>query len=140
MVILFVVLVAVIIPLGILYSKKPSTATSNDLQVTTFQLTNVVPILGSGLGAAEIILGTYFSTSSANKPQAKVIYDGGNGKICIRTKLGTVWLDSIRCVERANPKPFTPLTRCDWIGGPSVAFINTDGYLSSMNHDPKNDT
>jgi hypothetical protein len=142
MAIAFFVLLAVIIALSILFanSKNNHIAATNDLQVTTFQPSNVLPIVGSGLGAAEIILGTYFSTSSADKPQTKVIYDGGNGKICIRTKLGTIWLDKIRCVEGANPKSLTPLTICDWIGGPSGAFINTDGYLSSINYVPKNDT
>lgn len=95
--------------------------------------------MGSGLGVAEIYYGTYFSSSS-EKPQTKVIYDGGDGKICIRTNMRNVWLDSIRCVEGANPKSGTPLTLCDWIGGPSGAFINTDNHLSMINYVPKNDT
>lgn len=138
----FLVLLALLIALSILFanSRKNPIAAVNALQVTTFQPTEVLPILGSSLGAAEIILGTYFSTSSATKPQINVLYDGGNGRVCIRTKLGSVWLDSIRCVEGASPKPLSPLTICDWIGGPSGAFINTDGYLSSINYVPKNDT
>lgn len=142
MAMVFVALLVSLIALSILFAKSGKTpiAAINALQVTTFQPTDVLPVLGSSLAAAQIIFGTYFSTSSANKPHTKVLYDGGNGRICIRTKLGSVWLDSIRCVEGASPKPLSPLTVCDWIGGPSGAFINADGYLSSIDYVPKNDT
>jgi hypothetical protein len=133
---------AAIIALSILYTnlKKDHTAMTNGLQVATFQPTDVLPVVGSSLGAAEIIDGTYFSTSSTDKPQTKVLYDGGNGKLCIQTRIGTTWLSGIRCVEGANPKPLTPLSICDWIGGPSGIFLNTDGYLSSINYVPQNDS
>jgi Fungal fucose-specific lectin len=134
-------LLAAIITLSILFAnlKKDHAAPANDSQLTTLQLTNVTPIVGSSLGAAEIILGTYFS-SSADKPQTKVIYDGGGGKICIQEKLGTTWLSGTSCVEGANPKSLTPLTICDWLGGPTGVFINTDGYLSSINNVPENNS
>ncbi len=60
--------------------------------------------------------------------------------MCVRTKLGTTWLDNIHCVTGANQMTGTPLTLVDWLGGPTIAFITKDPLLSSINYVPGNDT
>ncbi|TVY78499.1 hypothetical protein LSUE1_G005940 [Lachnellula suecica] len=132
-------LVAVIIILAVVYAKHEHLLPTN-LTITSYQLPNVSPESGSALGAADVILGEYFSNSPTGKSQTKVVWDGGNGKLCVQTKLGTTWLDTLRCVTGANQMTGTPLALLDWVGGPSIAFITKGYLLSSINYVPGNDT
>ena len=93
----------------------------------------------SSIGAAEVTIGTYFSTAISGNSQIKVVYNDGGGKICIRTKTENDWL-RVQCLEGANPRTETPLTILDWLGGPSIHFITADGYLSGIDQVPANDT
>jgi hypothetical protein len=85
------------------------------------------------------VLGSYFSDTSGG-PQTKLAYDGGNGRICVRTKSGSVWLNNVQCVEGANPIPNTPITVLDWLGGPSIYFIAKGNLLSGIDNIPKNNS
>jgi hypothetical protein len=69
------------------------------------------------IGAADPVIGTYFSTAASGVFQTKFVYNDGGGKICIRTKSGTEWLN-VQCLEGATPLVDTPLTVLDWLGGP----------------------
>lgn len=134
-------LISIIIILIVLYTKsKKSSAVATNLTETVLQQSNILPIAESGLGAATIVLGTSFSTTTPSGLQTNVVYNGGDGKICIRDKWGSSWLNSVQCVEGANPKPNTPITVLDWLGGPSICFITADNFLSGIDHVPQNDT
>jgi hypothetical protein len=119
---------------------KKSTAVATILTETVLQQWSISPIAESGLGAATIVLGTSFSTNTLSGFQTNVVFSGGDGKICIRVKSGSSWLNNVQCVEGANPKPNTPITALDWLGGPSIYFITTDNFLSGIDHVPQNDT
>lgn len=134
-------LISIIIVLIVLYTKsKKSSAVAATLTETVLQQSNILPIAESGLGAATIVLGTSFSTTTPSGLQTNVVYNGGDGKICIRLRRGSSWLNSVQCVEGANPKPNTPITALDWLGGPSIYFITADNFLSGIDHVPQNDT
>jgi hypothetical protein len=80
---------------------------------------SVSPIPDSSLEAADVIIGTYFSTADAGVPQTKFAHNDGEARICVQTKSGTDWLAShVQCLEEANPRSDTPLTVLDWLGGP----------------------
>jgi len=133
-------LISIIIVLIVLYTKsKRSSVVATTLTETIIPQSNILPIAESGVGAATIVLATYFSTTPSGL-QTKVVYNGGDGKICIRLKEGSSWLNSVQCVEGANPKPDTPITVLDWFGGPSIYFITVDNFLSGIDHVPQNDT
>jgi len=134
-------LISIIIVLIVLYTEsKKSSAVATTLTETVLQRSNILPIAESGLGAATIVLGTSISTTTPSGLQTKVVYNGGDGKICIQLKWGSSWLNSVQCVEGANPKPNTPITVLDWLGGPSIYFITADNFLSGIDHVPQNDT
>lgn len=98
-----------------------------------------LPVTESSIGAAQSVIGTYFSTSASGLLQTKVVYHGENGQICIQTQ----WLNdssNFQCLDRANPRSDSPLTVLDWLGGPSIYFITTDNYLSGIDYIPLNDT
>jgi hypothetical protein len=84
---------------------------------TIFPQASVLPISDSSIGAADAVIGTYFSTAASGVLQTKVVYNAGGGRLCIRTKSGEDWLN-VQCLEGANPRSDTPLTVLDWLGGP----------------------
>lgn len=123
----------------VIYLKSKGNKTAA-LTETVLQQSNSLPIAESRLGAAAVLIGTYFSTTASSILQTKVVYNGGNGKLCIRTKSGSAWLSNAQCVEGANPRDDTPITVLDWLGGPSIYFITADNFLSGIDHMPLNDT
>jgi len=132
-------LAAIIVALAILFANKKHGTTvsiTNILTVTSFQPSEVLPVSGSSLGARDVILGTYFSNSITEKPQTKVVWDAGNGRLCVKTKLGATWLLNVDCVDGAKPKKNTPITLVDWLGGPSIGYLTEENYLSSINFAP----
>jgi hypothetical protein len=102
-----------------------------------FPQPSILPTIDSSIGAGDAVIGTYFSTTASGVLQTKLAYNAGNGKICIRTKSGTVWLN-VQCLEGANPRADTPLAFLDWLGGPSIYFITADNFLSGLDHMPVN--
>ncbi|CZR50163.1 uncharacterized protein PAC_00035 [Phialocephala subalpina] len=100
---------------------------------------NSMPITDSSIGAADVVIGTYFSTAASGVLQTKLAYNDGKGRLCVRTKSGTDWLN-VQCLGGANPRADTPLTVLDWLGGPSIYFITADNLLSGIDHMPLNDT
>jgi len=100
---------------------------------------NSMPITDSSIGAADVVIGTYFSTAASGVLQTKLVYNDGKGSLCVRTKSGIKWLNA-QCLEGANPRADTPLTVLDWLGGPSIYFITADNLLSGVDHMPLNDT
>jgi hypothetical protein len=134
-----VALIAVIV----LYvkSRQNNTPTTEDLVVSTDQPSLALPVAHGSLGATVIVL-AILSTAQGD-PQAtqtQLVYNAGNGTICIRSKSGDDWLDNVQCVFGANPKSNTPVTILDWIGGPSIYFITTDNTLSGIDNVPANNT
>ncbi|KAE9362645.1 hypothetical protein N431DRAFT_144619 [Stipitochalara longipes BDJ] len=91
------------------------------------------------LGAADVFIGTSFSTGDSGIFQTKLFYNDGEGKICIRTESESGWLD-VRCLEGANPRSDTPITVLDWLCGPSIYFTSADNNLSGVDHMPLKDT
>lgn len=108
------------------------------LTTTTLPVTDAQPITNSFLGAAPIVLSTPFTLNPED--EVELVYNGDGGKICIRMKLKGAWRSNIQCVEGANPKTNTPLTMLDWLGGPSVYFINSKNRLSGIDYIPKTDS
>ncbi|KAE8446592.1 hypothetical protein EG329_011785 [Mollisiaceae sp. DMI_Dod_QoI] len=106
---------------------------------TTGPQSNFMPIPDSSIGAADVVIGTYFSTAASGVLQTKLVYNDGKGNLCVRTKSGNDWLN-VQCLEGANPRADTPLTVLDWLGGPSIYFITADNFLSGIDHMPLNDT
>ena len=106
---------------------------------TILPQTSVLPITDSSVGAAQVVIGTYFSTAASGVLQTKVVYNGGNGQICIRTESQNEW-SNVQCLDGANPRADTPLTVLDWLGGPSIYFITADNFLSGIDNMPVNDT
>jgi serine/threonine protein kinase len=84
---------------------------------TILPQSSIFPIPDSSIGAADAVIGTYFSATALGVLQTKTVYNGGRGKICIYTKSVKDWLD-VQCSEGANAKADTPLTVLDWLGGP----------------------
>ncbi|KAI9855036.1 MAG: hypothetical protein M1813_000580 [Trichoglossum hirsutum] len=125
---------AVIIALAVLYASLKKRQPPS-LTITTPLVGGALPIVDAGLGAAAVVLGTFFSPT---KQHVKVVYDGG-GKLCIRTE-DPSWRNSVQCVEGADPKKGTPLTMLDWIGGPTVFFVTARNFLSSIDNAYTNDT
>ena len=104
---------------------------------TILPQSSVLPITDSSIGAAQVVIGTYFSTAASGVLQTKLVYNDGQGRLCIRTKSGNDWLN-VQCLEGANPRADTPLTVLDWLGGPSIYFITADNLLSGIDHMPLN--
>jgi hypothetical protein len=98
---------------------------------------SILPIIDSCIGAGNAVIGTYFSTQGSGVLQTKLAYNAGNGRICIRTKSGTDWLN-VQCLEGANPRANTPFAFLDWLGGPSIYYITADNFLSGLDHMPVN--
>lgn len=100
---------------------------------------NTIPFTDSRIGAAGVVIGTYFSTAASGVKQTKLVYNSGGGKIYIRTKSVANWLN-VQCLEGVNPRSDTPLTELDWLGGLSICFITTGNLLSGIDHMPVSDT
>ncbi|KAH0543167.1 hypothetical protein FGG08_002512 [Glutinoglossum americanum] len=132
-----IMIIALSVCVGIFYRRPHAPKTTP--HVLTAPPANVFPVVDSGLGAAHIVLDQYF-TLWPGGPETKVVYNGGGGKLCIRTKSEPIWRNSVECVEGVNPKINTPLTMLDWMGGPSIYFLSADGTLSGIDYIPKNDT
>ena len=47
---------------------------------------------------------------------------------------------NVQCVDGAHPKPGTPLTMLNGIGGPSIYFVTPDNYVSGIDHAQTNNT
>jgi hypothetical protein len=137
-----VFIIALSVPGGILQKKFTKPTTPGVLNVTTPPVTNKLPVIDSGLGAAYLALSNYFSPPSPDGFETKLVYNGGDGQLCIRSKTGSTWKNIVQCVDDVvvNPKPNTPLTMLDWIGGPSFFFLTTENCLSGVNYSPQNDT
>jgi hypothetical protein len=150
-VIVFIVLIAVIIALGVLVShrKPPSTVPAPTASASPTPVPSGVIVKDYQQGtifsqteritATDVIVGTYFGPS-VDKPETRVVFDGGGGKLCVKTKLGAAFLPQIRCIEGTNAKEATPIAIVDWLGGPTIVFITKDNYLAGYNHVPTNDT
>src|SRR2546423_1670888 len=83
----FIVLVATVVPLGVFYGKaKNHCLTNATLRTSTWSAADAVPVTDSKLGAAAILLGNMFAPPSPVGPESKVVYNGDNGKICVRVK------------------------------------------------------
>jgi hypothetical protein len=123
----------------VFYFKLKKSGNTEPLKPTSILLaqSSILPNIDSFIGAGEAVIGTYFSTTASGVLQTKLAYNAGNGKICIRTKSGTNWLN-VQCLEGANPRADTPLAFLDWLGGPSIYFITADNFLSGLDHMPLN--
>lgn len=130
------------------YKHVANTTSSSTPQVTTSQPTialttaataQITPLPDSHVAAAVDVLGSYIAPPG-DTPKEQVVYNGANGQICIRTKESGMWWGSVQCVEGANPKPNSPITMLDWLGGPSIYFIDKDNHLSGIDNSPTNDT
>lgn len=136
----FSLLIGLIVALVLYFKLKGKGVTEAAMPTPTIlPQASVLPITDSSIGAAEVVIGTYFSTAASGVKQTKLVYNGGGGKICIRTKSVTDWLN-VQCLEGANPRADTPLTVLDWLGGPSIYFVTADNFLSGIDHMPVNDT
>jgi hypothetical protein len=136
-------LVGLIIVAALYAISHHSKSQTTENLVESLQQPNIaLPIADGSLGATVLVLATYFSTAQGDPKSAetKLVYNAGNGTICIRTKSGEDWLNSVQCVFGANPKPNTPVTILDWLGGPSIYFITTDNFLSGIDNVPSNNT
>lgn len=78
-------------------SPVPTSKIPTPLSETNFQPASIPPVPDSGLGAGVDVFGTYFSQISGT-PQTKIVYEGGNGKLCVRTKADD-FLKNVQCVE-----------------------------------------
>ncbi|KAH0562827.1 hypothetical protein GP486_002542 [Trichoglossum hirsutum] len=137
--VLTALLLAATIALTVRYAGLKRQQSSLIITITTPLVGDALPIVNSSLGAAAIVLGSFFSiTTSPNKPLIKAVYDGG-GKLCVRTE-DSSWRRLVQCVEGANPKPHTPLMMLDRIGGPSIYFITAENLLSGIDNTHTNDT
>ncbi|KAH0565861.1 hypothetical protein GP486_000739 [Trichoglossum hirsutum] len=127
---------AAIIALAVIYARlKKSQPPSLTIMTPPADDVLPLPIVDAGLGAAAIVLGSFFLPT---KHHIKVVYDGG-GKLCVRRE-DSSWESSVQCVEGADPKKNSPLTMLDWIGGPSIFFISSHNFLSSIDIAYTNDT
>jgi hypothetical protein len=133
-------LVGLVVALVLYFQLKSKGTTKEAMPIPTIlPQSSAIPITDSSVGAAEVVIGTYFSTAASGIKQTKLVYNGGGGKICIRTKSVPDWLN-VQGLEGANPRADTPLTVLDWLGGPSIYFITADNLLSGIDHMPINDT
>jgi hypothetical protein len=132
--------IALSVPGGILRrpSREGLASLALNLTVTTLAVADGQPILDSSLGAAAIVLSTPFTLNPEN--ETKLVYNGDNSKICVRTKSKGHWRANIQCIEGANPKNNTPLTMLDWLGGPSIYFFTTKNRLSGIDYVPISDS
>jgi hypothetical protein len=119
--------------------KSNNTGATSMPTPTILPQSDSMPITDSSIGAADVVIGTYFSTAASGVLQTRLVYNDGKGRLCIRTKSGTAW-GNVQCLEGANPRADTPLTVLDWLGGPSIYFITADNYLSGIDNSPLNDT
>jgi hypothetical protein len=136
-------LVGLIIVIALYAKSHHSKSQTAENLVEFLQQPNIaLPIADGSLGATVLVLATYFSSAQGDPKSAetKLVYNAGNGTICVRTKSGEDWLNNVQCVFGANPKPNTPVTILDWLGGPSIYFITTDNFLSGIDNVPSNDT
>jgi hypothetical protein len=119
-----------------------NTQTTETLVESLQQPDLAFPVADGSLGATVLALATYFTAEGDPKSAqtTKLVYNAGNGTICVRTKSGEDWLNNVQCVFGANPKPNTPVTILDWLGGPSIYFITIDNFLSGIDNVPSNDT
>jgi hypothetical protein len=143
LVLLALALIGLIIVIALYATSHHSNSQTTENLVELLQQPNIaLPIADGSLGATVLVLATYFSTAQGDPKSAetKLVYNAGNGTICIRTKSGEDWLNSVQCVFGANPKPNTPVTVLDWLGGPSIYFITTDNFLSGIDNIPSNNT
>ena len=139
--ILTLCLLVVCITLVVLYTKsKKSDPRAITLTESILPQSSILPITDSSLGAAIAVLGSYFDITLSGDPDTKLVYNGGGGKLCVRTKSGSSWLNNVQCVEGADPKPNTPIAVLDWLGGPSIYYITTSNTLSGIDNVPQNDT
>jgi len=133
-------LIGLIAPLVLYFKLKRNTVTqAPTLTATIIPQASILPITDSSVGAAQVVIGTYFSTASSGALQTRVVYNGGNGQLCIRTESLGDW-SNVQCLDGANPREDTPLTVLDWLGGPSIYYITANNYLSGIDNMPVNDT
>ena len=133
-------LIGLIVALSLYLKLKNNTITEATMPTPTMlPQTRILPIAESSIGIAQVVIGTYFSTAASSVLQTKVVYNGGNGQICVRTESQNEW-SNVQCLDGANPRADTPLTVLDWLGGPSIYFINADNYLSGIDYIPPDDT
>lgn len=130
-------LIGLVVALVFYFKLKKSGNTEPLMPTPIFPQPSILPIIDSFICAGDAVIGTYFSTAASGVLQTKLAYNAGNGKICIRTKSGTDWLN-VQCLEGANPRADTPLAFLDWLGGPSIYFITADNFLSGLDHMPIN--
>jgi hypothetical protein len=147
--VLILVLLALVFLVGLIIvivlhakSHRSKSQTAINLVESLQQPNIALPIADGSLGATVLVLATYFSAAQGDPKSAetKLVYNAGNGTICVRTKSGEDWLNNVQCVFGANPKPNTPVTILDWLDGPSIYFITTDNFLSGIDNVPSNDT
>ncbi|KAG9238450.1 hypothetical protein BJ875DRAFT_48784 [Amylocarpus encephaloides] len=145
---LLLVIIALATVLGVKVKKnvQPPGPTSNPPEpsslpdppvVRGYPQAQVLPSTNS-IAATDIIVGTLFSPES-DKPQLRILYKS-NDKLCIKTKLGSSFTPQVRCIENSNAKDDTPLTICDWLGGPTVVYITKDNHLAGFDYVPVNDS
>ena len=133
-------LIGLIVALILYFKLKSNNFTQITMpKPTILPQSSILPITDSSIAAAQVNIGTYFSTAASGVLQTKVVYNGGNGQICIRTLSQNEW-SNVQCLGGANPRADTPLTVLDWLGGPSIYFITADNLLSGIDHMPVNDT
>ncbi|EPE35308.1 Fucose-specific lectin [Glarea lozoyensis ATCC 20868] len=150
----FVALIAIIIALGVLVSRNKVAPACPPLNNSTGTETSgpiqIVPLVSNNppgsvlsqtesIAATDVILGTFFAPN-IDKPQTRVVFDGGNGKLCVRTKLGAAFIPQVKCIEGTNAKVSTPIQLVDWLGGPTIVYITSDNHLAGYNHVPNNDS
>jgi hypothetical protein len=127
--------------LAIATSPSTSHATTSlpVIALTTAAAADVKPLPDSRVAAAADVLRSD-SSPSGDTPKEQVVYIGADSQICIRTKESGTWWSSVQCVENAHPKANSPITILDWLGGPSIYFIDTDNHLAGIDNSPTNDT
>jgi hypothetical protein len=151
--IMFATLIAIIIALAVLAAKRkassdpsppvptatvtstpePPAAVVNNYQQGTVQSET------ERIGATDVVMGTFFGPT-VDKPETRVVFDGGDGRLCVKTKQGAAFLPLIKCMEGSNAKDSTPIVVVDWLGGPTIVYVTKDNRLAGYNHVPTNDT
>ncbi|KAH7370129.1 hypothetical protein BKA65DRAFT_487723 [Rhexocercosporidium sp. MPI-PUGE-AT-0058] len=104
-----------------------------------------LPRSNSGLGAATVDLASIFSSADASTSESIVAYidtSPSPARLCIRKKSDKVWLGNVQCItsENVGPKPDSPVSVLDWVGGPSIYFITEENMLSGIDWVPQNST
>jgi hypothetical protein len=151
--ILFATLIAIVIALAVLAAKRKTLSTSSP-PMPTATITSIpdapaavvnnyqqgsVLSQTERIGATDVVVGTFFGPT-VDKPETRLVFDGGDGKLCIKTKLGAAFLPQIKCIEGTNAKVSTPIVIVDWLGGPTIVYVTKDYRLAGYNHVPTNDT